>query len=704
MEFKKNNFSGSRNINAVIIIFFIFLFTITPRILSVTDGLPYLHYYDEPKIIQGAVNGLKRFTEKPKIKNLLPISSEVVYGGFLRYTCMLSDVIYFGYLKITDPNVSSFKDVKTNLGGDQPLTISHPGFYYWNRVYASILSVIGFVFLFLLGRLMFGTINGLIAVFILAALNNYFRGSFIFTTNVPMSTWIIAALYFAVKYNHTKEYRQLLFSLVFAGLAMATKMTGAASVLIPLTAGLLNYNRLKHEKPVKTLLKAMYLGLIPLGIFLLFNPSVYLNNHHFMHWMRWLSDIYRTGGAHFSREPGWDHFTYQLTQLKNNLGSIFTGFSILGLFIGFAGLKNLKKENTNPAHTDILIISLFPIIYILYVTMQYRIAYHRNFLFMYPILALLAVNGITWMINSVTRISPKIKKYSIYIFVIILLTVIYGNRLKYRNIYLTAKAINQARDTRTKAIQYIQNLSDSQSTFLGVEKGLKVSLHDLRESKIPFGYFNIENLDEATKGFTHLIVPDYEYVSGDQKAFSPEVISNIDSLITTREIKELPGSKINYFHDQAPWDPIVNPAVNILKGSDYPPPKMADFILPILQINSLKLIDHIPVLIYSGKPEPGSYILAFQVSGMEALGEYPEMEILVNDKQLAFIQNITANYSPFDIEINVYGSSAIKIYLRMTNDYWNEITLEDRNTYLKNIEFAPIANQQQNINQSLPNQ
>lgn len=66
---------------------------------------------------------------------------------------------------------------------------------------------------------------------------------------------------------------------------------------------------------------------------------------------------------------------------------------------------------------------------------------------------------------------------------------------RFQRIYRTANAINIARDTRTKAIQYIQNLTDSQSVFLGVEKGLKVSLYDLRESKIAFGYFNIENLE-----------------------------------------------------------------------------------------------------------------------------------------------------------------------------------------------------------------
>jgi len=199
----------------------------------------------------GAINGLKRAFDEDENTNILAVGDEVVYGGFMRYTCMAIDVIYYQYLRLTDPYVFSLYDIKTDIDGEQPQTISHPGFYYLNRLYASLLSILGFVFLFLLGRQRFGTVNGLIAVLVLAAHYTYFRSSFIVWVNVPLSTWIIGTLYFAVKYNHSKVFKDLIYSLVCVGLAMSTKMTGAAVVIIPMVAGLLNYDLLKKQNTLK---------------------------------------------------------------------------------------------------------------------------------------------------------------------------------------------------------------------------------------------------------------------------------------------------------------------------------------------------------------------------------------------------------------------------------------------------------------------
>jgi len=258
---------------------------------------------------------------------------------------------------------------------------------------------------------------------------------------------------------------------------------------------------------------------------------------------------------------------------------------------------------------------------------------------------------------------------------------------KYSDIYAYGIKLNKSINTRTQAINYIEDLSKNQKINLGVERGLRLSLHDLRKSKLSYGYFNIEDLDEATKGFTHLLTPTYQYKFGDSLAFSSKIISKLDTLINGLIIKSIPGSTINYFHDLAPWTPIRNPTVNILKGSTYPPPRMEQYKIPIINTISLFIVDHIPVLIYRGKLEPGEYMLKFKISGIEALGEYPEMVVLQNNTEIATLKTETVNFVDTQIKLSVPESSTMKIFFRMTNDYYNADTGEDRNIIIKNLEL-----------------
>ena len=48
-----------KNISVWICLLVIFLFAFIPRYLSVNEGLPYIPYWDEPKCIVGALNGIK---------------------------------------------------------------------------------------------------------------------------------------------------------------------------------------------------------------------------------------------------------------------------------------------------------------------------------------------------------------------------------------------------------------------------------------------------------------------------------------------------------------------------------------------------------------------------------------------------------------------------------------------------------------------
>jgi len=674
------------NLKLKVLIVLILIVPAVPRINSADIGLPYLQFWDEPLIILGAVNGLKRIYDEDNNTNFLPITSEVVYGGYMRYTCMAVDVFYYLYLRITDPNVYSWYDVKTDIYGYQPLTISHPGFFYWNRVYLGLLSALSFVFMFLLGRLRFGIFNGLFAVLILGANVMHFGSSYIVNSNIPLGTWTIATLYYAVYYNHTREYRYLIISMIFSGLAFSTKMTGAAVVLFPATAVLLNYAEFKEEKFLKTLLKAFYLGLIPLGIFVILNPSIYLDTNHFLLWMNWLSDTYRSPIGNFSKEPGWEHFAYQLREFSNQLGKTHTILMIIGLAIGLVSLIKIRKDGIQSSRTDIVIFVVFPVIYLVYVTTQYTVAYHRNFLLYYPILSLLAAQGITYIVQFTCSQFKRLNRFRFLINGILLVIIFIINWPLYRSIQRSSQYNHNASDTRSRAIDSFIDQSNNQSIILGIEKGFKMSMYDLNKLGTSYGYFSIANIQEATLGFTHLLVPSYTSEYEDQTAFTPKELKELDSLISSLKISSIPGSKINYFHDQVPWEPIANPTVTLLKGSPYPPPKMKDFTVPSIYRSSLSILDHIPDLIFKGKIEPGIYTLTFELSGMEALGEFPQVEILLNDQAVTPLVTATSDFISFEYKVEI-PDNPFKMYINMPNDYWNPETGEDRNAFIRNLEL-----------------
>ena len=120
--------------------------------MSTSQGLPYLHFWDEPLLGTGAINALKR-------GNIFPNGIEAIYGGFLRYTAIIIDAIYFQYLKFTDPAIYSISNIQTPMDGLEH-AVSHSGFYHLNRIYVSLLDTLGFVFLFLVGKPPFPGFSG----------------------------------------------------------------------------------------------------------------------------------------------------------------------------------------------------------------------------------------------------------------------------------------------------------------------------------------------------------------------------------------------------------------------------------------------------------------------------------------------------------------------------------------------------------------
>jgi len=652
-----------------------------PRILSVSSGLPYYHFWDEPLIATGAIIDIKtnRFFHN---------GHELVYGGGLRYPVMLVDFLYYQYLKLSPRyDVSKKSDIKTYLEGVYK-TSSHSGFYYWSRVLVVMICVLGFLFAFEIGRLRGGYIMGFIVVILLASVASYYNTSFRVNVDIPLSTWVLGAILFSLKFNRDKNIRYFYYSLICVGVAAGTKYTGALTFVIPLSAAILNrdiFNWSKRLDVVKSLLR--WSG-ISFAVFVILNPVVVVFPDRMYKIIVWIGEVYRSQDIHFSKEPGLEHLKYQIGELINNYGAIFISIALVGLILGVIRLTR-KNFWTNGINSGFIIIVVFPIIYLLYVTFIYAIAYHRNFLLMYPILAILSAEACIGLIYLFTRLSSKLAKIKIGIGLLMMVIIFYLSYSGYSSILNSGININKSIETRTAGILEINNFAEENpNIFLGIDDNLLISPEDLRKLKVSYGFFDITDIDNAVHGFTHLLLPDYKSNLEVQNFDSLKL--RIQSYISENTLKVIGGHKLVVQAILSDLEyPIFNPAVIITKGEDYPPSKMTDYILPIERIEALTIGDHRLVEIFSTRLNEGKYLLLFESKGDSALGEYPIFKILIEKDTLATI-NTGETFTKNKVEFNVSSTGKVKIFIWMINDYYNPEKSLDRNTHLRRIELWEV--------------
>lgn len=652
-----------------------------PRILSVSSGLPYHHFWDEPVIATGALVDLKT-------NRFFPKGHDLVYGGGLRYPVMFVDFLYYQYLKLSPSyDVSNKSDIKTYREGVYKTT-SHSGFYYWSRVFVVVICVLGFIFAFEIGRLRGGYTMGFVVVILLASVASYYNTSFRVNVDIPLSTWVLGAILFSLKFNRDKNIRYFYYSLICVGVAAGTKYTGALTFVIPLSAAILNrdiFNWSKRLDVVKSLLR--WSG-ISFAVFAILNPVVVVFPDRMYKIIVWIGEVYRSQAIHFSKEPGLEHLKYQIGELIHNYGTLFFSIALVSLIIGIIRLtrKNFWANGTN---SGFIIIVVFPSIYLLYVTFIYAIAYHRNFYLMYPILAILSAEACSAIIYFFTRLSSKLAKIKIGVGFLMMVLIFYLSYSGYSSILYSGININKSIETRTAGILEINKFADENpNIFLGIDDNLLISPEDLRKLKVSYGFFDISDIDNAVHGFTHLLFPDYNSNLEVQNFESLKL--RVQSHISESTIKVIQGHKLVVQATLSDHEfPIYNPAIIITKGEDYPPSKMVDYILPKERIEALTIGDHKPVEIFSTRLNKGKYLLLFESKGDLALGEYPIIKILMEKDTLATI-NTGETFTKNKVEFNVSSTGKVKIFIWMINDYYDPEKSLDRNTHLRRIELWEV--------------
>lgn len=536
------------------------IYTGLPSIQSVSNGLPYHHFWDEPVVATGALIAVK--TNK-----LIPKGLDLVYGGGIRYPLMLIDFVYYQYLKLVPYyEVGKKSDIKTYLEGVYKTT-SHSGFYYWSRVFVVMIYVLGFLFVFEIGRIRGGYTMGFIAVILLASVQEYYGTSYMVLMNVPLSTWMLGAILFSLKFDKDKSIRNLYYSLICVGLAGATKYTGALTFLIPLTAAILNRDIFKWSKKSDIAKSILKWGGISFGVFTILNPVVITFPDRLYKTIVELGWVYRTGQGHFSKEPGLEHLKYQIGELILHFGTILFIIALAGILLCLVRLTR-KSFWINHFNTGFLIIVLFPCFYLVYVTSIYTIAYHRNFYLMYPILAILSAEACFTVINLLSKLS-KFARFRIILNIVMMALIFYLSFPGYSNIWKLSRHIYNSIETRTSAILEVNKLAKGNAeVFLGVNNDLLISPEDLRKLKVDYEFYNISNINNSIQRFTHLLVPDYNFNLQVQDFDSLNIV--VKGYISEKELIRIPGRKLDVHAILSDHEnPIVNPTVIIIKGEVY---------------------------------------------------------------------------------------------------------------------------------------
>ena len=229
------------------------------RFLRTGFGLPYLYLWDEPQTSSAALKMLKTGDYNPHFFN---------YGTLLIYLNLIVDKFYLLYHSVFFDGIA-LSDIKIDMDTGWHWSISHPVFYYCNRILTAVLGTCTVVVTFYIGKLIFNKYVGFVSAGFLAVLPIHIIHSSYVTTDIPVGFFFLAVSLFSIYFIETGKTRYYLISLFFTGLTIATKYNGGIIYLLPFISLIwLSYKDRKWRRPVYWVL----LFMVPTCVFIVVMP------------------------------------------------------------------------------------------------------------------------------------------------------------------------------------------------------------------------------------------------------------------------------------------------------------------------------------------------------------------------------------------------------------------------------------------------
>lgn len=423
------------------------------RYLQLNIGLPYLYFWDEPLTAGTALQMLKTGDCNPHFFK---------YGSLVIYLNLLVDQLHYLSLFLTGA-LQGAEDI--HIGTAWHWAISHPSFYFWNRFLTAAMGVATVFVTYLIGKAMGNAWTGIAAALFLAVLPVHIAHSGFVTMDAPVALFVALTALFSILFIQREQRVHFLLILICVGLAAATKYNSVVAMLLPVAAFV--HSSHKREKfywlAIPTLPAIAFLCAMPYAL-LDFPNFIKDVLHEVIHYKT-------TGHPGATIAPGWDYLGFQMRAFYHNIG-------LAGAFFLLCGLIGMY------ARPALLLVVLFPAAYLLFMSGM-TVNFHRNFIQIYPFIAVFVGVAFLFLHETLKRVLPKIKNWAI---TGILAALVFLPRAY--DACQTGLALHASRDTRSAVIDALNAMENVQKVIFAKE--LRVHAHDLDRLACDYAVLPIE--------------------------------------------------------------------------------------------------------------------------------------------------------------------------------------------------------------------
>ena len=456
----------------ILVIFFAFVL----RYFQLNIGLPYLYFWDEPLTASNALQMMKTGDYNPHFFK---------YGSLMIYLNLLVDQLYRIYLSLAG-GLASVENIRIEADTGWHWTISHPSFYFWNRFLTATMGTATVFITYLISRSICNRWTGIISAFFLAVLPIHIVHSGFVTMDAPVALFVALVALFSILFIDQKKIIYFILSLICVGFATATKYNSGLAILLPIAS--LIWMSYQDEIPRQ---KFYWLAVpcLPAVTFFLIMPYAILDFPTFIKDILHQITYYKTTGHPGATiSPGWDYLVFQIREFYQNIG--LTGTILFA--IGLAGTISRPV---------LLLILLFPVSYLLFMSGM-TVNFHRNFIQVYPFIAVFAGIAFYNLHAASAHFYPKLKKPIPIIYLAAALVLL----PRAYDAYQTGIVLHNTRDTRSAVIDTLNAMEDVQKVVFARE--LRVHKQDLNRLKCDYSVQPIGIMSaEQNKGRTHYVLP-----------------------------------------------------------------------------------------------------------------------------------------------------------------------------------------------------
>ena len=616
-------------------------------------GLPYLYYYDEPLIASDALRMLKTGDFKPQ---------QYYYGSILTYLSLVVDIFHYLYLMTQSPDAAygleSLEQIEVAVDGFR-WGISHPTFYLWDRLLIALMGTATVALVYYIAKEISGIWAGLLAMVLLATLQFHIDFSSVVSSNAPVAFFTVLTVAFSVLYLKEEKPIFLILALITSGVAGSIKYNAVIAVLIPMFA--LMISAISRSESYRSWYWVL-VPVVPTITFLICIPYALLDLPKFLSDVAWTIRAYKVSGWEGQEiGKGLPNLTYQIDMIIKNVGIFAAIISLFGLFA-----MMLKRKAW--------VILVFPLAYLLFMSGT-RLTFHRNYVVIYPFVAIAFGVGSIAAFNSLLRLPFENKKNQYAVSMIFILFMVGFSITQFSRV---VRVNLKTTDTRTKAIQAVNQIAKSSNKEIRVGIAEEMRLHDVDLSQLTMD-FQILPLEELACNLNNydLIISAQEY---DRERYANRFSTTALALLNASIPNHLESIAIDSSRPLYLNKLSQNPAIKIFAVPEFqeqttcldfqPEDIISDFDI----INREIKIDPGTSATTKAVPlSPGSYQILYYARGNSPQDPYPHLkisltqftddgrEITLDEMLVQLTTDETPYLFQFDILEDIYGAFEINL-------------------------------------------